>query len=527
MVGKPVKALVVILVVIAVAAALISILTSKQSVNLSSGTNTSVVQVIAQELRIGLSTSISTIDIHFATGVADFEVLGKVYEALFKIDVDESGRLVYKPWLAEKFIQVNSTAYLVILRSGVKFHNGKVMDAWDVKASIERSMNYSPIGKMLLRDASGQPLIDRIGVVNSTALIIVLRKPFAFLPEHLAHLAVAVMPRDIAEKYGEKPINSTSDVVGTGPYRVVEYSPGSYIVLEAFDGYWQGSFKIRRVEYRFISDSTARLAALFNGDIDIAVGVPPDMASDVASRGFRILSVVGTRLVIVAINVNSVPDAIVRQAFNYAVDKKAIVDSILKGYATVAQWVVPPIFPGVVPQQPYEYNPEKARQMLESAGFKQEKPLRFLVSTRSPKDLEVAQAVQRYLKNVGVDVEIVPMEHTAFLKAVFNQHDFDLALYGPSPSSLYYGLTYWRTGSSLNGPNYSNPTYDRLLDEAASEMDETRRAQQLAEAQKILWNDCPAIWLYAENFIYAVNPKVEGIRIVLAYFDLSKAYVKG
>jgi len=269
------------------------------------------------------------------------------------------------------------------------------------------------------------------------------------------------------------------------------------------------------------------MTALFSGDIDIAVGVPPDMVSEVISRGFDILNVTGTRLVVVAINVNSIPDVTVRQALNYAVDKKAIVDNILKGYGAVAQWVVPPIFPGVVSQQPYEYNPEKARQMLEEAGFKQGRPLRLLVSTRSPTDLEVAQAVQMYLKNVGVDVEIVPMEQTAFLRTVFQQHDFDLALYGPSPSSLYYGLTYWRTGAALNGPNYSNPVYDKLLDEAASEMNATRRAELLAEAQNILWHDCPAIWLYVENTIYAYNPKVEGIRIVLSYIDLSRAYVKG
>ncbi len=480
-----------------------------------------------QELKIGLPTSISTIDIHFAKAVADFEVLGKIYESLFKIDVDESGKLVYRPWLIERFIELNNTTYLLILKNNVKFHNGKVMDAWDVKASIERSMSYGPIGKILLRDARGEPLIDRIEVINKSALIIKLRKPFAFLPEHLAHLSIAIMPSDIAKKYMGRPINSTSDVIGTGPYKLIEYEPGNRIILEVFNEYWGHRYTIKRVIYRIITDVTARLTALFNGDIDIAIGITPDMVSGIVTRGFRVLNVTGTRLVIVAINVNSIPDVRVRQALNYAVDKKAIVDNILKGYGAIAQWVVPPIFPDVVTQKPYEYSPDKAKHLLLEAGFKLSKPLRFLVSTRSPKDIEVAEAVQNYLKNINVSVEIMPLEHNAFLEKVFREHDFDLALYGPSPSSLYYGLSYWRTGAALNGPNYSNPEFDNLLDKAAVELNPISRSRILAEAQEILWRDSPAIWLYVENLIYAINPRIEGVKTILSYIDLRNVYVKG
>ncbi|MCC6057398.1 MAG: hypothetical protein LM568_00580, partial [Desulfurococcaceae archaeon] len=138
----------------------------------------------------------------------------------------------------------------------------------------------------------------------------------------------------------------------------------------------------------------------------------------------------------------------------------------------------------------------------------------LLVSTRSPMDIQLAQVVQYYLKAVGIDVEIVQMEHTAFLKKVFTDHDFDLAIYGPSPSSLYYALTYWRTGASLNGPKYSNPYYDKLLDEIAKEVNDSRRAELYRQAQEVLWRDTPALWLYYEDILIAVKPNVRGLQVL-------------
>ncbi len=478
-------------------------------------------------LRIGIPTDIGTIDIHYAQAVADFEVLGKVCESLFIIDVNTDGSLVYKPWLVEKWYVVSPTEYVFKLKSGIKFHNGKPLDAWDVNASIMRSMRISPIGRMLLSDASGNPIIDRIEVLNSTTFKIVLRKPFSFLTEHLAHLSTAILPRDIAEKYYNRPITEISDAIGTGPYHIVARDPGNSVILERFDGYWGVKPLITRVVYTVISASTARVTALISNQIDIAVGIPPELVDQVRSRGFNIITTAGTRLVIVAINVNSISSAIARRALNHAIDKRAIVNSILRGYGSVAQWVTPPIFPGVKTFTPYEYDPDKARQMLRESNISISRPLKLLVSTRGAKDVEVAQIVQRYLKDVGIDVVITTMEHKAFLDAVFKRHEFDLAIYGPSPSSLYYGLTYWRTGSSLNGPGYSNPRYDKLLDDIAGEMDVSKRNAMLEEAQEILWSDCPAIWLYAESIIYGVSPRVEGLKIVLSYLRFENTYLRG
>ena len=467
-----------------------------------------------KELRIAISTDISSIDINYATGVADFEILGKVYEALFKIDYDSiEKKLIYKPWLVESYSQINETYWLFTLKKGVRFHNGDELTAWDVKASIERSMEVSPIGRMLLRDVYGNPIIESITVYNKTTFSLKLRSPFTPLVEHLAHLAVSIMPRTVAERYSNDRISNLSDVIGTGPYRIIEYVRGQYIKLQRFSGYWNGEPHAEVITYIVAPDPNTRVAALETGQVDIATGIPPEMVTQLESRGFKIYNEVGVRFVIVAINTQRIPDVRLRQAMNYAVDKKAIIDSVMKGFATPAESIVSQIFPGSVKLEGYSYSPEKAKMVIVEAGGV-DRALTLLVSTRSPKDIEVAQIVQNFLSKVGIDVEIQTMEHTAFLKKVFTEHDFDLAIYGPSPSSLYYALSYWRSGAALNAPLYSNPEVDSLLDEVAREGDRERQYELYRRIQEIIWRECPAIWLYYENIIVATKPDIEGLKIL-------------
>jgi len=463
-------------------------------------------------LKVAMSTDIRALDIHFAMGVADFEVLGKVYEALFKISWDGS-KLAYVPGLVKSYSQLNETAWLFILRNNVVFHNGKKLTAEDVKYSLLRSIRLSGIGKQLLTDAAGNPIITDIVIANETAFILKLSAPFTPLFENLAHLSTAIMPKEIALKYWDGPITSIEDVIGTGPFRLVSYEKGAKVVLQRFDGYWGNRPNVKTLEYLIMPDASARMSAVISGVVDVAVGISPDMVEALRSQGIEVYRAPGVRLVLAAINCKRVPDVRIRQALNYAVNKEDVVKEFMRGYAEIATSVASPNFPNVVSLKPYTYNVTKARQLLEEAGFVGKK-LTLLTSTRSPKDIQLAQVIQQYLKNVGIEVEIVQMEHTAFLKRVFTDHDFDLAIYGPSPSSLYYALTYWRTGASLNGPEYSNPEYDKLLDEIATEPSEVKRVELYRKAQEILWRDAPAIWLYFEDILIAARPGIKGLQVL-------------
>ncbi|MEM1915990.1 MAG: ABC transporter substrate-binding protein [Ignisphaera sp.] len=514
--------IIAILAVVFVACSLIYIGLSREGVFRGSNGSRYV-----RELKIAISTDITTIDINYATSVADFEILGKVYESLFRIDYDPVERkLVYIPQLVEKYTHINETFWFFVLRDGVKFHNGKELTAWDVEASIKRSMEISPIGRMLLRDAEGVPIIDDIIVYNSSSFALRLRKPFAPLIEHLAHLSVAVIPKDVAEKYMNRKIESLDDVIGTGPYRLIEYVRGQYVKLQRFDDHWGKKPSLEIVIYRIVPDVNSRITALKTGEVDISVGIPPEIALQLKKEGFKVYNETGVRFVIAAINTLRIPDVRIRRAMNYAVDRRSIVENIAKGFAVVAKSIVSPIFPNVVYLEPYSYDPEEAKRLISEAGGIN-RTLILLVSTRSPKDIELAQALKYYLSEVGISVEIQSMEHTAFLKKVFQDHDFDLAIYGPSPSSLYYALTYWRTKAALNAPLYSNPEVDRLLDMVVEEKDEEVRHSIYRRIQEIIWSECPAIWLYFENIIIVTRSGVEGLRILpFQMLILDDVYVK-
>lgn len=483
---------------------------------------------ISKELKIAISTDISSLDINYATSVSDFEVLGKVYESLFRIDFDpKSKKLVYVPWLVEDYKCINSTFYIFILKNGIKFHNGEKLTAWDVKASIERAVEISPIGKMLLRDIHGDSIIKEIIVYNISSFALKLRKPFAPLLEHLAHLSVAIMPRNIAETHRNSIINNTYEIIGTGPYRLIEYVRGQYVKLRYFDEYWYKKPKIEHIVYMIIPESIARIAAIEAGQVDIAVGIPPEAVNRLESKGLKIYVEIGARLVIVAINVQRISDPRIRQAMNYAIDKNIIIDTIMNRYATVASSIASTIFQGAISLEAYSYNIDKAKQLINEAGSI-DRTLRLLVSTRSPKDIELAQIIKSSLSSIDIDIEVQILEHTAFLKKVFREHDFDLAIYGPSPSSLYYALTYWRTGASLNAPLYSNPDVDRFLDEVVEENNIDRQYEIYKRIQEIIWSERPAIWLYYENIIVATRSSVEGLRILpFQMFILDDIFIKG
>ena len=468
----------------------------------------------SETLKIAIPTDISTIDIHFAKGVSDFEILSKVYESLFKICFDStSNKLIYKPWLIKSFVQINETCWVFILRNNIYFHNGKELTSDDVKCSLERAMKIGPIGRMLLRDAEGNPIIREIKILNKTTFALTLNKPFYPLIENLAHLATAIIPKEICKKYFDGPITNLSDVIGSGPYKLVEYERGKGAKLVFFNNYWGLKPRIKNVEYLILPDSNARVSALLTGQVDVILGVPPELIQQLKEKNFKIYNITGVRLVLIAINVKRIPDVRIRQALNYAIDKELIVKNMLHGYARVADSVVSPVFPDAAKLQIYRYDPARAHQLLKESEWIN-KTLKLLVSTRSPTDIEVAQVVQSFLKRIGIEVVIEELEHTAFLKKVFMDHDFDLALYGPTPSSLYYALTYWRTGAALNAPQYTNPTVDKLLDKVASEKDPSKRTEIYKTIQKAIWEDCPAIWLYFENVIIASKTTIKELKIL-------------
>ncbi|MEM0366000.1 MAG: ABC transporter substrate-binding protein [Acidilobaceae archaeon] len=461
-------------------------------------------------LKISQRADLSTIDVQVATDAPTLSVFGHVYETLFRVKFDETGTPTFVPHLVESYTKINDTLWEFRLKSGVKFHDGKPLTAHDVKASFERGPQVGSLPRILLG------FIEEVQVVDNLTFRLVLKYPFGPMIAHLSHPSTAIIPAWVAERFPNAPIDSTAYIIGTGPYRFVEYKKGERTVLEVFADYWGRKPTVKRIEWVPIPDDSTRVSFLEAGTVDIVTHVPPQFVNLLKDKGFQVVQIPSVRVIYIGINVERIPDARVRQALNLAVDKEAIVKHILEGAGSVASAPIHPSVFGYSKQTPYQYDAAKAREAIRAAGWEGRELVFITPQGRYLKDREIAEAVKAYLEAVGLRVKVEVMEWAAYISRVTTQKDFDLFLLGWSTVTLDadYGLySLFRSGAPFNRMQYSNAEVDRLLDAARAESDLAKRAQLYAEAQRLIWQDAPWIFLHYEDIIVAFKPKLVDIEI--------------
>ena len=461
-------------------------------------------------LRISQRADLSTIDVQVATDAPTLSVFSHVYETLFKMKFDAEGRASFEPWLVESYKQINDTVWEFKLRSGVKFHDGTPLTSRDVKASFERGPKVGGLPRTLLGP------VKEIQIVDDLTFRIVLKYPFAPLIAHLAHPSTAILPAKIAELFPDKPIDDVKYIVGTGPYKFVEFVKGERTVLEAFDGYWSKKPTVKKIMWIPVPDDSTRASYLEAGTVDIITHVPPHIVPTLKGKGYQVIQIPSTRVIYIGINVERVPDVRVRQAMNYAVDKDAIVKRILEGAGIVATSPVCPAVFGYTKLDPYPYDPMKAKSLIKEAGWEGRELVFITPQGRYLRDREIADAVKAYLEAAGLKVKIEVMEWAAYISRVLTQKDFDLFLLGWSTVTLDadYGIySLFRTGAPFNRMLYSNPEVDKFLDKAREVADPASRQQYYAQAQRLIWQDAPWIFLHYEDITVAMKPGIVQVEI--------------
>jgi peptide/nickel transport system substrate-binding protein len=461
-------------------------------------------------LRISQRADLSSIDVQVATDAPTLSVFSHVYETLFKIRFDAQGRASFEPWLVESYKQVNDTVWEFKLRPGIKFHDGTPLTSRDVKASFERGPKVGGLPRTLLGP------VKEVQVVDDLTFRIVLRYPFVPLIAHLSHPSTAIIPAKVVELFPDKPIDSTRHIIGTGPYRFVEYVKGERTVLEAFDGYWGKKPTVKRIVWTPVPDDSTRVSYLEAGTVDVITHVPPHMVPTLKAKGFQVIQIPSTRVIYIGINVERIPDVRVRQALNLAIDKNAIVQRILEGAGSVATAPISPAVFGYTKLDPYPYDPARARALIREAGWEGRELVFITPQGRYLRDREIASAVQASLEAIGLKVRVEVMEWAAYISRVTTQKDFDLFLLGWSTVTLDadYGLySLFRTGAPFNRMLYSNPDVDAFLDRAREVADPTLRQQYYVLAQQQIWRDAPWIFLHYEDIIVAMKPGIAGVEI--------------
>lgn len=433
-------------------------------------------------------------------------VLWHIYEGLVKRDAKSA---TYLPALATEWKSLNDETWEFKLRSSVKFHNGDAFTAEDVKFSIDRAID--PETKNPTRANLTQ--IARVEVVDPLTVRIVTKGAYPLLLYRLAEdsFSSLIVPSKYLKEKGADIL--TKEPVGTGPYRFVSHKKDERLELERNEDYWGAKPKIKKVTFRPIPETAARIAELKSGGADLIVNVPPEQVSGLDGGDTKVDVVPSDFVMMVVFNTlqaGPLQQKQVRQALNHAVDVDAIVKGIMGGRAQRIAVSLPResfAYPGSL--EPYPYDPAKAKSMLAAAGF----PNGFKVpiisrSGRYLKDKEVVEAVAGYLQKVGVETELRFVEPGVWAE-LSNKKGRDGLSYpgwsGPDPELVWYPILF----SGQLQSYFSNKELDALLTEGRSTLDEKKRTEAYAKAARVIKEEAPHIPLFQPPLIYGRNAKLD------------------
>jgi peptide/nickel transport system substrate-binding protein len=461
-------------------------------------------------LVVGQIAEPKSLDPATVTAVNDFRILMNIYDGLVRY---KDGTLEIEPALAKSWsISTDGLTYTFKLRNGVKFHDGSAFDADTVKFNFDRMLD----DKSPYHDTGPFPLsfffsaIDKVTVIDPMTVEFRLKEPYAPFLSNLAYPTGLIVSPASVKKYGKDFGRHPS---GTGAFKFVEWESNAKVVVQANPGYWDGAPPLKSIVFRPLTDGNTRVAEMLSGGIDLMVEVPPDSVAKFASdKAYRLYEQAGPHLWFLILNCKSGPfsDKRVRQAVNYAIDKKALVDHVLQGTAQVAAGPTPPAFAWAYNDklQPYPYDPDKARALLKEAGA-EGKELTFYVTEGGSGMLDpvpMGTAIQADLAKVGLKVKIETYEWNTFLGKVNpgleGKADMaEMAWMTNDPDTLPFLAL--RTGAfpdkgGFNSGYYSNPKVDELLEAARKSTDQAERATLYKQMQEIVHDVAP--WVFVANW---------------------------
>jgi peptide/nickel transport system substrate-binding protein len=417
-----------------------------------------------------------------------------------------------QPRLAVSHKVVNDTTWEFKLRKGVTFHNGTPMTAKDVKFSIDRMID--PQTKTFFFPFIST--IKEVKIIDDFTIHIITKGPDPLLLKRL-NFSLFIFPADLFKEKGAEAF--FQHPVGTGPFKFVSWTRNDRMVLEANEAYWDGSPKVKRLIFRPVPEVATRLAELQTGNADIITSIPPFLVSQVKdSANANVQSIPSGRVMFLYINClteGPLKDKKVRQAINYAIDKKSIIENILKGSGIQMAVNLTPLHFGYDPKmKPYPYDPGKAKKLLAEAGHASDLKLVFNTpSGRYILDKEVSQAIAGMLNAVGIQTEMKVHEWGTYTQILTGRKLQDIGFIGWSLVLADADSTFFPyfTPESVFS-YYSTPALKEKILKARTILDEKKRLEIYKEIQKEIFEEAPLVYLYQQIDHYGVAKRVKGFQ---------------
>ena len=448
------------------------------------------------------------------------KITDNITESLLMTNGDGSLEPVLLTGMPE--ISEDQLTYSYELLPDVKFHNGETLKSSDVKYSYERLIKMAKMATLLENvvgyDELSAGTADELSgfeVQDDTHFTITLKKPYAPFLSVLSTAYTAIYPEAACEEAGDTWGMQT--LYGTGPFKLDSYQTGVGAVLSRFDDYHGGPVKLDGVDYKFIEDVNTQVLEYQAGNVDY-VDVDPSVYPIYSSNpqlsgemhGFQ-----PTGCYSMTLNVKIFPDAKVREAIALSIDHAAICESILHGTATVPTSYIPAGIIGHDDSLPeFEYNPERAKELLAEAGYPDGIDVRVTVNTKYQGNVAIATAFREQAKAAGINVEVEQVDSADWS---------DMKLSGgvdcgisnwyvdySDPESMLYPMTKTDTNSSF----WHNAEFEQLLEDGIATTDTAERQEIYVKAEHIMtredWATTP---LYNETKYYLLNPDITGFEI--------------
>ncbi len=468
-----------------------------------------------KRLQVAMISEPASLDVHLVPDVPSYWVIEQTGNRLVRFN--ESMEL--EPELATSWEWIDDLTIEFTLREGVTFHNGEPFTAQDVKFTLERRLDPD-LGSPNMRFVQEIDL-DTIEVIDDYTIRFSTSRPFAPFLNNLAHSSGVILNQKAVEQYGDE---YGQNPVGTGPFKFVEWSSGDYVLLERYENYWEGPAKVDELQFRFIEQASNRTIELETGRVHIAEDIAPSDLDRIDNHpNITLLRDLDLMVSYAGMNNKREPfnDVRVRQAMNYAVDTEALVEAVYEGLGQKAQAPVnytilnPGDQAGEIKQ--YGFDPEKAKQLLAEAGY----PDGFtFTAITDPFDQRVnsAEIVQAYLSQIGVTMNIEIVEWSVLLDRAGNRGDYDMMFLSWTSSSgdpematrPFYGGAH---GAAGNRVWYQNDRVDELLELGMQEPEWEQRWEYYMEAQKIIAEEAPWIFIQFGEQAIGVRNEVTGFEI--------------
>ncbi|HUF43551.1 MAG TPA: ABC transporter substrate-binding protein [Verrucomicrobiae bacterium] len=462
-------------------------------------------------LVVGIESNPLELDPRYATDANSSRIGNLIYNSLLRADVHSH----WQPELAEHWQMIDAKTYVFDLRRDVRFHDGRPLTAADVKFTYESILDPSSRSP---KRALLKPLreIEQTGVHQLRFHLDMVHAPF------VEQFALGIVPAGASRADG----SSRSLPPGSGPFSIESIETGEKITLRANPGAWQGKPALAGVIFKVVPDAMVRVLEFKKGAVDFMQNdLEPDMLPWIRKNTDAAVSAhPGTTYQYIGINLTHpvLKHKRVRQALALAIDRNRMIRHLLKETVSPANGLLAPInwaYDAAIP--PWPYDPERAKRLLDEAGFPDpdgEGPLpRFRLSYKTTNiDLRrrIAEALKDQLLQVGIELEIRSYEWGTFFSDVRkgNFHLYSLAWVGVTDPDIFYHIFHSQSVPP-NGDNrgrYANPELDRLLEKgrAAADMAERKRIYQ--QAQRIIADDLPYVPLWWWNNVVVKRPAVRG-----------------